>query len=675
MCGILGVLSVTGATSEAQLCALLRTLRHRGPDDSGSWQDESLGVLIGHTRLAVVDTTASGHQPMVSKSGRFVIAFNGEIYNHRNLRIELGDRGASSMSCALRSEQSGEHAWRGSSDTETLLAAIERWGLLNAIKKCTGMFAFALWDRENSMLHLVRDRMGEKPLYYGTVGGAFAFGSELKVFRVLTGFTGLIDRGALALFVRHSAVPAPYCIYEGLSKLGPGEVLSISLRQAAQGEIPAPQPYWSALETAVDASVRPLSFGSDEEAVLALERELSRAVRGQMEADVPLGAFLSGGIDSSTVVALMQSHRIRSGSEPTKTFSIGFHEAAYDETAYASAIASHLGTDHTEVVLSPDDFFDLIPQLPMIYDEPFSDSSQLATRMVAGVARRHVTVALSGDGGDELFGGYNRHVLAARAWPRVARLPAMARRGLAAGIRALSPIAWDRVLNRLAPAMPSKYRLAQPGLKLHRAADVLQSTDGSTLYRNLVCHWLNDPIVLDAPSLPTILDNPLPSLPTLAEQMMALDAATYLPDDILTKIDRAAMSVSLETRVPFLDHDLYEFAWRLPFDLKVRDGVGKWILRQVLYRHVPRHLVDRPKMGFGVPIDLWLRGPLREWAASLLDEARLKREAFFRPEPIGKRWIEHLAGERDWHHSLWNVLMFQSWLEFEGARNGSGAPA
>lgn len=643
MCGIVGIWSA-GTAPAHTLDESVRRLAHRGPDDSGTWFDEAAGLGLGFVRLAIQDLSPAGHQPMHATNGRYVITFNGEIYNHLALRVQLGDHAPS---------------WRGHSDTETLLACFSAWGVVKTLKATVGMFAIALWDRQEKKLTLARDRMGEKPLYYGYVGGAFVFGSELKALTCLPGFTGDIDRGALALLMRHNYIPAPHSIYKGLAKLLPGAWLELSADAVLQQRLPAPQAYWSAVDAAFAGVTDPLNFATEAQAVDALEAELIRTVKGQLMADVPLGAFLSGGVDSSTIVALMQTQSNR----PVKTFSIGFREDGYDEAKFAGEVARHLGTEHTELYLSAEDALGVIPSLPTLYDEPFSDSSQIPTFLVAKLARQRVTVSLSGDGGDELFGGYIRYFLAARLWQKIDSLPRALRGAAARMIIALHPQAWDRIYALAAPFIPKSQRWPTPGDKLHKGAALLNCNDSTELYRGLVSHWDPATIVLGANEPSTQLAGTLPGLPTFTQQMMLLDAVSYLPDDILVKVDRAAMGVSLETRVPLLDHRVFEFAWRLPTHYKVRHGTGKWLLRQVLYKHVPRELFDRPKMGFGVPIDSWLRGPLRGWAESLLDASRLRQEGYFSPGPIRQKWLEHQAGTRNWQYYLWDVLMFQAWLE------------
>lgn len=648
MCGIVGFLGGADVGHvrdfETQLRQMSDAIKHRGPDDEGRWWDVESGVGLGHRRLSILDLSPAGHQPMESSCGRFVIVFNGEIYNHLDLRAQLGLRAP---------------AWRGHSDTETLLACFTAWGVEETLKATAGMFAIALWDKQTRKLVLARDRMGEKPLYFGYVGGMFAFASEVKVLRLLPGFRGQINRGALSLLLRHNAVPAPYCIYEDLAKLRPGTWLEISSDLVRRRDLPVVQTYWSAFESAIAGVGNQLVFASEEDAESALEAELSRAVAGQMISDVPLGAFLSGGVDSSIVVALMQ----KQSRPPIKTFSIGFREAGYDEAKFAGDVARHLGTEHTELYVSPDDALAVIPRLPSIYCEPFSDSSQIPTFLVAQLARQRVTVALSGDGGDELFGGYTRYFLAAQLWGRISSLPAAARKALAKLILALPVHVLNRLFDLASPIIPPAYRWPALGDKLHKGASLLKSGNGIDLYRGLVSHWEPSELMAHVIEPDTLLVKEAPGLPTLVDQMMAIDALTYLPDDILVKVDRAAMAVSLETRVPLIDHRVFEFAWRLPLHYKVRNDTGKWLLRQVLYRHVPRNLIDRPKMGFGVPIDSWLRGPLREWAEELLDEGRLKQEGFFNPTPIRHKWLEHLSGKRNWQYHLWDVLMFQAWLE------------
>ena len=651
MCGFVGFLG--GITpygrlgGEAMLKRMADTIAYRGPDDAGYWCDEDHRVGLGHRRLAIVDLSLAGHQPMQSASGRYIIAFNGEIYNHLLLRQELRATGQTP-------------SWRGHSDTEMLLAGFDAWGIQGTVERATGMFAFAVWDRQTKALTLARDRLGEKPLYYGWQGrgngAVFLFGSELKALRAHPDFENNINRGALGLHLRHNYIPSPYSIYEGISKLLPGSLLTVSL----QLREPQVRAYWSGAQVA-ESGLANAFEGDAEQAVDALEVLLKDAVRQQMMADVPLGAFLSGGVDSSTVVALMQAQ----SSRPVKTFTIGFNEEGYNEAVHAKAVARHLGTDHTELYVTAEQARAVIPLLPTLYDEPFSDSSQIPTYLVSGLARQHVTVSLSGDAGDELFCGYNRYQMTANLWRKLTAVPLPLRKLAARGLTSISPQSWNRLADALARFLPSSARLANVGDKLHKGAGVLSSQSADALYLGLVSHW-HDPasVVIGGHEPPTLLTGNVPALNGLddVQRMMALDMLTYLPDDILTKVDRAAMGVSLETRVPFLDHRVVEFAWSLPQSMKLRDGQSKWALRQVLYRHVPKALIERPKMGFGVPIDIWLRGPLRGWAEDLLSEARLKREGFFNPAPIRRKWAEHLSGQRNWQYHLWDVLMFQAWL-------------
>jgi asparagine synthase (glutamine-hydrolysing) len=643
MCGIAGCLAGSARQAEIgdQVRRMADALVHRGPDDGGVWVDSTAPFAVSHRRLAILDLTPAGHQPMLSSSGRYVIAFNGEIYNHLELRRELD--------CP---------AWRGHSDTETILAAIEAWGLKPALQKLVGMFAFALWDRERRELSLARDRVGEKPLYYGWQGDTFLFGSELKALAAHPAWCAKVDQGALTAFMRYGYVPLPHSIWCGIRKLLPGGFVVLPEGSAA-GSLPTPEYYWRALsETTLERHIP----ADDNAAADELEQHLRIATAGQMVADVPLGAFLSGGVDSSLVVALMQAQ----SSRPVRTFSIGFSEGDFNEAVYAKAVARHLGTDHTELYLEPADALEVIPRLVQMYDEPFGDSSQIATHLVAALARRDVTVCLSGDGGDELFGGYNRYFWGRSIWQRIGPLPRTLRRMVAGVITAISPEVWDSV-GRMAPA-----RLHQKsfGDRLHKLAGVIDSADREELYRRLLSQQRDPEATVIGGVEPQIWADEeafefsarRPNC-DFAERMMFQDLIGYMSDDILTKVDRAAMSVSLETRIPMLDHRVVEFAWSLPLHMKIRDGQGKWLLRQVLYRHVPKQLIERPKQGFGVPLASWLRGPLRDWAEALLDESRLRREGHLRPEPIRARWQEHLAGSRNWQYWLWNVLIFQAWRE------------
>ncbi|HYC61719.1 MAG TPA: asparagine synthase (glutamine-hydrolyzing) [Thermoanaerobaculia bacterium] len=651
MCGFAGFLQ-TGSIVAAEAMAVTArrmadTLSHRGPDDAGTWADPAAGIALGHRRLSIIDLSPEGHQPMASPSGRYVIAYNGEVYNFESLRRELDREG---------------FRWRGHSDTEVMLAAFEKWGVVGALERFNGMFAFALWDRAERMLHLARDRMGEKPLYYGWAGNTLLFGSELKALRAHPAWASRISRDALAAYLRYNYVPAPYSIYEGISKLPAAHYLSISAARAGD-----PQPYWSLRTVAESGHADPIDR-SDADAIEELDTLLRDAVRIRTVADVPVGVFLSGGIDSSTVVALMQAQ----AAGPVKSFSIGFAEAEYNEAQHAKAVATHLGTDHTELYVTPEEAMSVIPSLPDTYDEPFADSSQVPTVLVSKLARSKVTVTLSGDGGDELFCGYTRYFLGRRVWNTIGRVPRPVRTFAGRALTSLSPNSWNTVVGNVARVVPSARAIT--GHRLHKLAEVLGVPSADIMYQGLVSHWSEPESIVHASREPrTAVMDPeqWADLNDFTARMMYLDALTYLPDDILVKVDRASMSVSLEARVPLLDHRVVEYAWRLPLTMKLRNDQGKWLLRQVLYRYVPKHLIERPKMGFGVPIDHWLRGPLRGWAEDLLNEKKLEAGGHFQVAAIREKWAEHLSGARNWQYWLWDILMFQAWLDLQSTSSAS----
>ena len=622
MCGFAGVL---GKFNESLPPRMAEALVHRGPDATGVWADSSTGVLLVHRRLSILDISDAGQQPMHSHCGRYVIAYNGEIYNHLALRQELQAEGVSP-------------AWVSHSDTETLVACLAQWGVERTLCRLVGMFAFALWDKQARALTLARDRMGEKPLYWGRQNGALLFGSELKALKVHPYFSGEIDRDALAIFLRHNYIPSPHSIYRGIHKLPPGCYVQVSC--TSNEELPEPVSYWT-VNDCVSAGLASPFIGSENAAQAALEEAITQSVRGQMLSDVPLGAFLSGGVDSSLIAALMQSQ----STHPIKTFAVGFDDPRFNEAEHASAVARHLGTDHTEFYVSANDALDVIPRLPEIYCEPFADSSQIPTYLVTKLAKQHVTVALSGDGGDELFGGYNPYQFAPRYWRALSKIPRPVRSGM------------KGLLEKL--PLPDKFQ---------KLAGVMPAHSREDFYRLLISHWLNpDSVVIGSREYSSVLNTPdaWPKTDSYEHWMMAMEAQMYMADDILAKVDRAAMANSLETRVPLLDHRVVELAWRLPLTMKIREGKGKWLLRQVLYRHVPESLIERPKKGFSVPLADWLRGPLRDWAESQLDERRLREEGYFEPQIVRCALTEHLAGKRDHSNRLWSVLMFQAWLERE----------
>lgn len=648
MCGLAGYWARRSGPVDA--APMADALLHRGPDDGGAWSDSEAGIALSHRRLSIVDLSAAGHQPMASPSGRYVLVYNGEIYNHAAIRAEL--------------DTDAPRQWHGHSDTETLLAAIERWGLAAALQRSIGMFALALWDRQERALSLARDRLGEKPLYYGwSSGGGIVFGSELKALRAAPGFANPVSDDALALYLRFNYVPAPWSILTGIFKVEPGTI--VLLDRTAHAAAPSAPPSVTGVPTPGVACQRFWSLddvvaaGADEgmtaeDAIDRIEGVLTNAVALQNVADVPVGAFLSGGVDSSTIVALLA----KTASARVRTFSMGFAETEFDEAPFARAVARHLGTDHTEAYVTPEDVRALIPQLPAIYDEPFADSSQLPTILLSRLARSQVTVALSGDAGDELFGGYNRYLASGRLGTMARLMPAGVRRGLGRAITALPPARWD-LLARLSFLRGT----AMAGLKAHKVGHILQSGgDARAMYRSASEQWLGRVPFAVAEGTVAPVDRIAALRDTAAEQMMQWDMASYLPDDILAKVDRAAMSASLETRVPFLDYRVVEAAWRVPLRFKIRDGAGKWVIRQILYRHVPAALIERPKAGFAIPVGQWLRGPLRPWAEDLLSGVALARHPGLDAVAIRLCWHEHCEGTRDWTGALWGVLMFQAWL-------------
>ncbi len=645
MCGIAGFF---GQYDKEQMpivaLAMAERIAYRGPDDFGVWVDDDSGIALAHRRLAIVDLSPAGHQPMLSESGRFVLVFNGEIYNHLELRQQLLQQGQ-------------QLAWRGHSDTETLLAAIEAWGLQATLRACVGMFAIALWDSQEKTLSLARDRFGEKPLYYGWQNGVLLFGSELKAIGAHPSFERRVNRDAVAQLLRYNYIPAPNSIWQGIHKLP--QATSITMRI---GQIDAkPEAYWSLADVA-EAGQKSGFSGTEGDAVDALQNVLIQSVRGQMLADVPLGALLSGGVDSSMVVALMQSQSER----PVKTYSIGFHEKQYDESGYARDVAKHLGTEHTELFMSAKDVLNAVPRMPSMYDEPFADSSQLPTSLVMGLARQHVTVALSGDGGDELFGGYNRYLMAPKVWKLMRMLPTPLRGSLGKALQSVSVEHWDK----LAKPFASLIKQNMIGNKVHNLSNRLINVKTfDDLIVSLTSEWNEHAsVVTNALHTDSFINQPSlwPDIRDQASRIMFVDSMTYMPDDILVKVDRAAMAVSLETRAPFLDHRVAELAWRLPIAMKIHNGNGKHVLRQVLYKYVPPHLIDRPKMGFAIPLDKWLREDLRDWAEALLAPEHLKQQGYFDVAMVRDAWQAHQSGRKNYGYRLWSVLMFQAWLQEQG---------
>ncbi len=655
MCGITGIFgNLRKEEFDSSIHEMSATLNHRGPDDAGTWINEENGVAFGHQRLSIIDLSSAGHQPMVSHCGRFTTVFNGEIYNHLQLRDKLNT-------------SANKQSWKGHSDTETLVTAFSQWGIEKTLQQLVGMFAIAVWDFKEKRLFLIRDRFGEKPLYYGWSNGVFLFGSELKALQKYKRFSNQIDRGALSLYMKYMYVPTPYSIFRDIYKLEPGCILQID-KGTKPPTLPLFAPFrdqginiaqWYSISNMAQAGQKNL-ITDQNDAVDLIEKTLLESVRSQLISDVPLGAFLSGGIDSSVITALMQ----KVCKDPVKTFTIGFEESSFNEAIYAKEVSRHLGTEHHELYVTSSDAFKVIPHLPTLYDEPFADSSQIPTYLVSKLARESVTVSLSGDAGDELFGGYNRYLWGSRVWNKVRWMPLIVRQTLGVAINKISVNTWDSIGNSL----PNSSRVSLMGDKAHRMAHRLKNVKSlDDVYHSLVTEGYKEDglVVNDKAALITKLDNNdiVSGIVDSEHRMMLLDSLTYLPDDILTKVDRAAMGVSLETRIPFLDYRVAELAWRLPLDTKINNGETKWPIRQVLYKYVPKELIERPKAGFAIPVGQWIRGPLREWAADLLNEERIRREGYFNPELVQQLWQQHLSGKYDWTPRLWAILMFQAWLD------------
>lgn len=649
MCGIAGFFSPRLDAGIARSVAkrMADAIAHRGPDSEGVWLDRACGIAIAHRRLAIIDISANGAQPMISHGGRFVVAFNGEIYNFRQVRERLD---------AKRQIQ-----WKGTSDTEVLLEAIHEWGLSGALRQCVGMFALCLWDRQERRLSFARDRFGEKPLSVATMGGSIIFGSELSALRRHPDWKSNLSLDSIASYLRLSYVPSPYSVFENVRRVAPGTVLSTVIDDACNAGPFLEEPYWSVAE-----DIEPVRSSRNDisanDAVTQVEAALLETVDRQMISDVPLGAFLSGGIDSSVVVAMMSA---RAGNR-VKSFTVGFHEGGYNEADDARLVAKHFGTEHHELYIPAKEAIETIPRLSTKYDEPFADSSQLPTLLVSEFARGHVTVALTGDGGDELFSGYNRYSWAPAIWNRLQYFPIGWRQLIARTMNAISPRIWESGYGLGAAFMPASRRQRNVGDKMHKLAATIQTASPRELYTFLISLWTEPEQLLTGGhehkcrALSAAFN---PASEDYVSWMMKTDAATYLPDDILVKVDRASMSVGLEARAPFLDHELVQLVWRLPQKFRTMDGRGKWLLRQVLYKHIPREMVDRPKAGFAIPLDIWLRGPLRKWADSILVPSRLESRGILRSAPVMTKWKEHLSGQRNWQYQIWAVLMLQTWLD------------
>ena len=637
MCGFAGYLSFQNCDHQEILQRMGLAIAHRGPDSSAVWFDEERGIGLSHRRLAILDLSDAGSQPMISTGGRYVLAYNGEVYNFKEIRQEL-------------EREFGSIIWRGHSDTEVILYGFESWGLGKTLKKMVGMFALALWDRQDKKIFLARDRMGEKPLYFGWQNQTFLFGSELKALKIHPDFENEIAADALAAYFKYNYIPSGSSIYKGIQKLIPGTYCSVSL----QDKMINHASYWQITDHIHNYTDPTINEPSSH--VNSLESLLKDAVKKQMIADVPLGAFLSGGIDSSLIASLMQCER----NQPIKTFTMGFNEKRFDEASYAKRIAAHLGTDHTEMYVGEQELMNVIPALPEIYDEPFSDASQIPTFLVSKLARTSVTVSLSGDGGDELFSGYGKYLRLQGIWEKLTATPHGIRKQLASIILSQNTRRWNKWYAALQPVVPTRMRIDNFGEKMHRIARLANSTSQSELHNQYISHWRPNEILVNPPA-DHFFDLAKVDNLSFIEKMLILDAETYLRDDILVKVDRAAMANSLEVRIPLLDHRVVEFALNTPLNLKIKQGRGKWILREILSRYIPKSLVDRPKMGFSVPLDVWLRGPLKEWTLDILSDSSLAKHGLLNTSLVQNRLQEHMSGAKNWHNELWDVLMFQTW--------------